>query len=136
MITIILRTSVKREEVVSFIQELKDTINSESFNIDTDFIMIVKSKQKDMEHSTQYTLLDLECDVHDVIDVLKELTVSDYSECRIDKDDLDPPRLFIFGKIINRKTVYIKLKIKEKDNKCIVCVSFHYAKEKMSFPYA
>ena len=30
------------------------------------------------------------------------------------------------------------LKIKESDNqgRCILCVSFHYAKDKMNFPYA
>ena len=56
----------------------------------------------------------------------------------IDGDNLDSPLLFVFGKEINRKIVYVKLKIKEIDNqgRCILCVSFHYAKEKMQFPYA
>ena len=74
----------------------------------------------------------------DVIARLKELTISEYSETKIDKDNLDPPLLFVFGKDINRKLVYVKLKIKESDNqgRCILCVSFHYAKDKMNFPYA
>ncbi len=56
----------------------------------------------------------------------------------IDSDNLDSSLLFVFGKEINRKIVYVKLKIKEIDNqgRCILCVSFHYAKEKMQFPYA
>ena len=65
-----------------------------------------------MEHSTPYTLLDLDYDIEDVVDRLKELTVEEYSETKIDKDDLDPPLLFVFGKNINRKLIYIKLKIK------------------------
>jgi hypothetical protein len=64
------------------------------------------------------------------------LTISEYSETKIDYDDLNPPLLFVFGKIINNKLVYIKLKIKENQNKYILCVSFHYAKDEMNFPYA
>lgn len=69
---------------------------------------------------------------------LKELTVVEYSETKIDKDDLTPPLLFVFGKDINRRLVYMKLKIKKKENlrKHILCLSFHYAKKKMKFPYA
>ena len=89
-----------------------------------------------MAHSTPYTLLDLDYDIEDVIDRLKELTVEEYSETKIDKDDLDPPLLFVFGKNINRKLIYIKLKIKGDQKRHVLCVSFHYAKDKMKFPYA
>ena len=54
----------------------------------------------------------------------------------IDKDDTSPPALFVFGKKINEKLVYIKLKIKGEMEKRILCVSFHYAKDNMGFPYA
>ena len=58
-----------------------------------------------------------------------------YSETKIDKDDLNPPLLFVFGKDINSKLVYVKLKIKGEPRKYVLCVSFHYAKEQMTFPY-
>ena len=45
------------------------------------------------------------------------MAVEEYSETKIDKDDLDPPLLFVFGKSINRKLVYIKLKIKGDKNR-------------------
>ena len=82
--------------------------------------------------------MDLDYDSRDIVDRLKELTVAEYSETKIDKDDLNPPLLFVFGKDINRKLVYVKLKIKEKDNqkRRVLCVSFHYARYKMNFPYA
>ena len=89
-----------------------------------------------MTHSTPHTLLDLDYDIGDVIDRLKELTVEEYSETKIDKDDLNPPLLFVFGKNINEKLVYIKLKIKKSQKRHVLCVSFHYAKDKMKFPYA
>lgn len=124
-----------RKEVVAFLKELKDILNKENFNIDSDFTLI-KKKKHDEEHSTPYTLLDLDYDVWDVVERLKELTLAEYSETKIDKDDLNPPELFVFGKNINRKLVYIKLKIKGNHKRRVLCVSFHYARESMNFPYA
>lgn len=49
--------------------------------------------------------------------------------------DVNPPILFVFGKGINGQLVYVKLKIRDQQ-KQVVCVSFHYAKDKMEFPYA
>ena len=136
VIIIFLSTQSKRGEVVAFLEELKMFLEKGDFNIDTDFILIRKNKKDDMEHSTPYTLLDLDYDIEDVVDRLKELTVEEYSETKIDKDDLDPPLLFVFGKNINRKLIYIKLKIKGGQKRHALCVSFHYARDKMKFPYA
>lgn len=136
MIIIFLSTQSKKGEVTDFLDELKMFLEKSDFNIDTDFVLIRKNKKDDMAHSTPYTLLDLDYDIEDVIDRLKELTVEEYSETKIDKDDLDPPLLFVFGKNINRRLIYIKLKIKGDHKKHVLCVSFHYAKDKMKFPYA
>ena len=136
VIIIFLSTQSKKGEVAAFLEELKMFLEKGDFNIDTDFILIRKNKKDDMEHSTPYTLLDLDYDIEDVVDRLKELTVEEYSETKIDKDDLDPPLLFVFGKNINRKLIYIKLKIKGDQKRHVLCVSFHYAKDKMKFPYA
>ncbi len=136
MTTIILNVQSKKSEVISFLEDLKNHLNTEEFNIDSDFILIKKRKNNDEDHSTPYTLLDLDYDTWDVIERLKELTVAEYSETKIDKDDLDPPLLFVFGKDIERKLVYIKLKIKGEQKRRVVCVSFHYAKEPMIFPFA
>ena len=111
-------------------------LESANFNIDTDLTLIKKKKQEEQKYSTPYTLLDLDYDTEDVVNRLKELTVAEYSETKIDIDDLNPPLLFVFGKDINNKLVYIKLKIKGESKRHILCVSFHYAKGKMAFPYA
>lgn len=81
-------------------------------------------------------MLDLDYDIEDVVNRLKELTVEEYSETKIDTDDVNPPLLFVFGKDINGKIIYIKLKIKGNQQKYVLCVSFHYAKDKITFPYA
>ena len=136
MIAIFLSTQSKRRDVITFLEELKGLLGKENFDIDSDLTLIKKKKPDDEEHSTPYTLLDLDYDIWDVVERLKELTVSEYSETKIDKDDLNPPLLFVFGKIINRKLVYVKLKIKGDQKRRVLCVSFHYARNPMKFPYA
>lgn len=133
---ILLSTLSKRRDVVIFLEEMKVLLGKEDFDIDSDFILIKKKKPDDEEYSTPYTLLDLDYDVWDIIEQLKELTVAEYSETKIDRDDLNPPLLFVFGKIINKRLVYIKLKIKGEQKKYVLCVSFHYARDSMKFPYA
>lgn len=136
MVGIFLSMQSKKREVDAFLKDLKAFLENESFDIDSDFILIRKRKPNDEEHSTPYTLLDLNYNAWDVIDRLKELTIAEYSETKIDKDDLDPPLLFVFGKDINRKLVYIKIKIKGDLERRLLCVSFHYARDPMVFPYA
>ncbi len=133
---ILLSTLSKKRDVITFLEEMKALLEKEDFDIDSDLILIKKKKTDDEEHSTPYTLLDLGYDAWDVIEQLKELTVEEYSETRIDRDDLKPPLLFVFGKIINKRLVYIKLKIKGDRRRYVLCVSFHYARDSMKFPYA
>lgn len=137
MIIIFLITQSRKSEIIAFLDELKSILENADFDIDTDLTLISKKKQgEDQKYSTPYTLLDLDYDTDDVVERLKELTVEEYSETKIDKDNLNPPLLFVFGKDINGKLVYIKLKIKGDQQRHVLCVSFHYAKEKMTFPYA
>lgn len=132
-ISIFLSIQSKKREVVAFLDELQILLGKEDFDIN----LIRKKKQgEDWKYSTPYTLLDLDYDTEDVVNRLKELTVEEYSETKIDKDDLNPPLLFVFGKDINSKLVYVKLKIKGDQQKYVLCVSFHYAKDKMAFTYA
>ena len=135
VVDIFLSTQSKKKEVIAFLEELKELLEKEDFDIDSDITLIKKKKINDEEHSTPYTLLDLDYDVWDVVERLKELTAAEYSETKIDKDDLNPPLLFVFGKDINRKLVYIKLKIKGYQRRRVLCVSFHYARDLMKFPY-
>ena len=136
VIIIFLSTQSKKSEVIAFLNELKSILENEDFDIDKHLTLINKNKQgEDQKYSTPYTLLDLDYDTEDVVEWLKELTIAEYAETKIDKDDLNPPLLFVFGKDINSKLVYVKLKIKGDEQRHVLCVSFHYAKEKMTFPY-
>lgn len=136
VIIIFLSYQSKKREVVAFLDKLHKLLESDDFDINTDLNLIRKKKQgNDQKFSTPFTLLDLDYDVEDVVERLKELKVEEYSETKIDKDDVNPPILFVFGKGINDRLIYVKLKIRDQ-RKQVVCVSFHYVKDKMEFPYA
>lgn len=121
---------------MAFLDELHKLLESDDFDINTDLNLVRKKKQgDDQKFSTPFTLLDLDYDAEDVVERLKELKVEEYSETKVDKDDVNPPILFVFGKEINGKLIYVKLKIRDQQ-KQVVCVSFHYAKDNMEFPYA
>ena len=133
---IIIKISIQSQITIvkAFLEELKEILGDEDFDIDKN-LLIIRSRKDEIEYSTNYTLVDLEYDSFDVVERLKELTVAEYSETLIDKDDDKPPLLFVFGKDINNKLVYIKLKIKGETDKKVLCLSFHYAKYDMKFPY-
>ena len=134
--SIFLSYKSKKREVVALLDELHKLLESDNFDINTDLILICKKKQgENQKFSTPYTLLDLDYDAEDVVNRLKELKVEEYSETKIDTDNVNPPILYVFGKDINGKLIYVKLKIRDWQ-KQVVCVSFHYAKDKIEFPYA
>lgn len=124
----------QKTAVKAFLEDLKEVLGDEDFDIDKN-LLIIRSRKDEIEYSTNYTLVDLEYDSADIVERLKELTVAEYSETLIDKDDDKPPLLFVFGKDINAKLVYIKLKIKGETDKKVLCLSFHYAKYDMKLPY-
>ena len=137
VISIKLSFQSKEKEIIEFLGELKNILHSEGFNIDKNLTIIKAKKKSGKERfSTPYTLLDLDYDASDIYERLKELTIREYSETLVDKDDINPPLLFVFGKDIKGKQIYIKLKIKGSQTRHVLCVSFHYAEEKMIFPYA
>jgi hypothetical protein len=117
------------------LNELHQILEDEEFCTENNFVLIKSFKDK-REYSSPYTMVSLDYDVVDVIDRLKELSLENYSETLFDKDDDNPPLLFVFGKTIQGKEVYIKLKIKESMIKKVLCISFHFAQYKMKYPYA
>ena len=68
----------------AFLTELKDLLGRDDFDIDTDMTLIRRKKQgDDQKYSTPYTLLELDYDMEDVVNRIKELTVEEYSETKI-----------------------------------------------------
>lgn len=136
MIIIKIPVTSDKKEVRNFLTELQKVLEDSDFDIDSNFILIQSRKSDNKEQfSTPYTLIDLDYDIEDVVEQLKELTLGEYCETLFDKNDNHPPLLYVFGKQINGQLVYVKLKIKERKKKYVLCVSFHYAEHNMTFPY-
>lgn len=118
-----------RKDVNVFLSCLKQFISGPEFNRNENFFFIAKKENKD-------TLLELNYDIDDIIAELLSLDIKNYSETLIDDRDTNPPLLFVFGKTISNKEIYIKIKLRENATpKIIVCVSFHKSLHTMSYPY-
>ena len=126
----------KKTDVLKFIEEIREFLNKNDFDIDEEFVLIRSEKEESKEqYSTRYTLNDMEIDREDVVEILKTLELKEYSETKLDRQETNPPFLFVFGKIINGKLIYIKTKIQKSNMEKVICVSFHYAERNMNFPY-
>lgn len=127
-------------DVETFLKELKDILLSPSFNASRDLdILLKKSNEAATDpYTTENTLLELDFDRNDVVHELMALMLSDYLETFIDDKDTSLPPFFAFAKEIQGKEVYIKVKIRDRQNCKVFCVSFHFARFPfpVTLPYA
>jgi hypothetical protein len=87
--------------------------------------------------TTENTMANLNYDKEDVKAELLSLTADYYLETIKDDKYLLLPVFWVFGKKVQNKDVYIKVKIRDKVNNKVFCVSFHYARFPLkSGPYA
>ena len=108
-------------EIESFLKEFK--LKMETFDIF--FLRREKNEQ---------ALYDLEITPQKRIEYLKKLKAEDYYRGPLN-DAYDPESLpfWEFGKEIKKKEVFIKISLWK--NKKVLCISFHIAEKKMSYPY-
>ncbi len=113
----------QKSEVKKFLSSIKNIINSPNFNIDRNFIW--QERLDDLEpgiYSNLAALSLLNYNDGDVIKEIASLKVEDYYETIIDTIS-DYVYLYVFKKIIKGYLIYIKLAVK--NNRLIVCFSFH-----------
>ena len=126
------------EQVIIFLQALKQVLCSESFDCerDLDILLSKKTDPHNAGYTTAETLAVLGYNKKDICDELLALSEHDYYETVI--DDIDPtlPKFYSFGKTIQAREIYIKVKIRDKLKGTVFCVSFHFAKYPMLKPYA
>ena len=126
------------EQVAIFLQSLKYILCSESFDCDRDLDILLSKKTDPYNagYTTAETLASLGYNKKDICDELLALTENDYYETVI--DDIDPalPRFYTFGKVIQTREIYIKVKIRDNTKGTVFCVSFHFAKYPILKPYA
>ncbi len=79
------------------------------------------------------TLADLELRPIDRITILEALEIRDYSEGPIEEKLYGGTDMWVFGKTVKNKEVYIKITMGA-INCGVICISFHLAQHKMKYP--
>lgn len=78
-------------------------------------------------------LIDLELRPIDRNKILETLKPEDYSEGPHNEKLYGGAEMWVFGKTIKNKEVYIKITMGAK-NSSVICISFHLAQHKMNYP--
>lgn len=126
----------RKNEINNFLEALKWRISSAEFDPEFDLAVQRTKEEANIEFTNANTLFNLGFTKFDIVSELKDLKVSEYSHSVIDIIDDKPPLLHVFGRDIQDREVYIKIKMKEHPNKKVICVSFHFAKSALTYPYA
>lgn len=111
-----------KEEVRQFLNEFKEKMK------------ITRIYFRDDRGKNAQTLADLEIRPIEREKVLTDLEVLDYSEGPIEEKLYNKSDLWVFGKEIKKKEVYIKISIGYGEGG-VLCISFHIAEYKMSYPF-
>ena len=80
------------------------------------------------------TMTKLEIRAIDRKKVLEELEVSDYCEGPIEDTLYKSADMWVFGRMIKGHEIYIKITLGEAGSN-VLCISFHMAEYKMTYPF-
>jgi len=114
----------KRQEVMRFLQEF--AVKSKIWDI------LIRSDRASNKNTL--TLLELEISYTEVKKILGELTCEDYSEGPIPDSLYHISDMWVFGKTIKKREVYIKIQLGHPNSQTI-CISFHFSAYKMTYPF-
>lgn len=82
----------------------------------------------------QQTLFDLEITPSRRREILKDLNVDDYSEGPLEEKMHGILPLWVFGKMVKQKEVYIKVSMGT-ENRQVICISFHISEHQINYPF-
>lgn len=111
----------KEAEVASFLQDFKEKMKF------WDVLF-----RDDRGKNTQ-ALVDLELRPIDRKAILESLETKDYSEGPHNEKLYRGADMWVFGKLVNKKAVYIKITMGAMGTS-VICISFHLAQHKMNYP--
>ena len=78
------------------------------------------------------TILDLEITAKQREIYINELVLQDYSEGPLENDQYGTNPMWVFGKTIKNKEIYIKITVSELN---VICISFHTSQYPMNYPF-
>lgn len=113
---------VDKNEVEKFLADFK--IKMKFFGV-----VFRDDRNKNMDTTTA-----LELNVMSKIKILEDLLVEDYSEGPL-KDTLNNiANMWVFGKIVKKKEIYIKISMGFPNNPTI-CISFHFSEHPINYKF-
>lgn len=123
--------------VKQFIDDMKSVLKSKNFNCerDLDVLLSKKTDSTNAGYTTLETMAVLGYGKEDICKELLTLSVADYTYTVVDNLNSSLPKFYAFGKHIQIREVYIKVKIRDIANHKLFCVSFHFAKYPITKPY-
>jgi hypothetical protein len=80
------------------------------------------------------TMTQLEYSIEDVKNELKGLEFRDYAEGPVEETLYKGADMWVFGKVIQSKEIYIKITMGQPSSK-VLCISFHFAEGPLNYPY-
>ncbi len=111
-----------KQEVEKFLKELK--VKMEVFGI-----LFLDERGKN-----QQALHDLEISPAKRKEIITNLRTDDFSEGPLEEKMRGILPMWVFGKEVKQKEVYIKISMGLENNSA-VCISFHVAEHPMNYPY-
>lgn len=88
---------------------------------------------RDDRHKNANTLIELELRPIDRKKILEELDIKDYSEGPLPEKIYGGSDMWVFGKIVKQREVYIKITLGVAGTS-VICISFHLAEHKLIYP--
>jgi hypothetical protein len=88
---------------------------------------------RDDRGTNAQALVDLELRPIDRKSILEALETKDYSEGPLDEKLYGGAEMWVFGKTVKKKEVYIKITMGAMGSS-VICISFHLAQHKMNYP--
>lgn len=111
-----------KTDVKSFLQELKQIITIWP-------IFYINRPKNSIQH-----LADLGITANSRHEIITQLQIEDYSQGPETETQFNGKDLWVFGKIVKKQEIYIKLTISRSTGKAI-CISFHKAEHPLKFPF-
>lgn len=111
----------KEQQVASFLKEFKEKMK---------FWGIL---YRDDRGKNAQALVDLEFRPIDRKRILEKLEIKDYNQGPIEEVLYGGSDMWVFGKTLKKKEVYIKITLGAFGSS-VICISFHLAEHKMQYP--
>lgn len=111
-----------KADIQRFIKQFKD--NKRVWNI----------VFRDDRGKNSTALAELEITPNTRIAIIDTIELEDYSEGPVEEILHGTCEMWVFGKFVKSKEVYIKLSLYS-NNGPVLCISFHVAEHPMSYPY-